>query len=137
MFRAKAIRIVQALGALLMTGVILGALGTSAAFAASCESRIFDSGGFEYDFETASTNPGANPPTLADVYGDLRDGASNGPAGMPAGPLITDDAWDEWGDVYVFQLGADLQHPTVADKYDGPPDACSLALGGQEMAFPV
>jgi len=126
-----------ACAALAWAGTLAAGASPSAALAADCNQRLFDGAGFEYDFETASTNPGANPPTLADVYGSLRDGGSGGPAGVPPSAVKTNDAWDEWGNVYVFQPGADLQHPTVADQYDGPPDACSLALGGQELGFPV
>jgi hypothetical protein len=108
----------------------------SAGFAApvalgdSCDRRInpiFDGGGYIFDF-------GARP----GHYGSPVDGGANGPGGEPPGPVSTNDSWDDgWGNVWVFSPGADLQEPAAGDRYLGPEEACSFALGGQEIAYPL
>jgi hypothetical protein len=92
-----------------------------------CNPRIFDGGGYLYDF--------ASP--FAAGYGEPIRGGANGPADIPPGPVATGDAWDFWGDVHIFAPGAELNHPDVEDRYEGPEDACTLALGGQEILYPV
>lgn len=101
----------------------------SPALAASCDREdnpIFDGGGYVYDFLAGGT-----------AYAAPRGGGSNGPGDSPPGPVRTSDAWSFWGAPLVFAQGADLTKPTAADEYDGPEDACSFALGGQEILYPV
>jgi hypothetical protein len=100
----------------------------SPALAASCELQntpIFDGGGYRYDFDGQST-----------TFSGINDGGSNGPADVPPGPAGAGDAWDEWGNIFVYPPGADPANPALEDTYDGPEDGCSFALGGQEVAYP-
>jgi hypothetical protein len=108
-----------------------------AALAADCNHTIFDGAGYKYDFGVEFLNPGGMPPAPIDVYGAPRDGGSNGPADSPPGPVRTEDAWSGWGGIFVLSPDQPPFTPTAADMYHGSAAACELALGGQEIAFPV
>lgn len=121
-------RLVLGLSTLLVVAISFVGPATPGAAAADCErSRppIFDGGGYIYDFF-----PGTS------VYSALSDGGSNGPAGEPPGPVKVDDAWDDWGNIFVYAPGADLK-VEAENVYEGPDDGCAFSLGGQEIAFPV
>jgi hypothetical protein len=118
-------RIHPVLPALAMAlAVLVG--GPAGARATDCKQTIYDGSGYIYDFEG-----------IAEIFGAPRDGGSNGPAQFPPGPVLTDEAWDGWGNVFVYSPHADLTAPTAADRYLGPGDGCTLSLGGREIAFPV
>ncbi len=127
---------VSLFGMLLVGGASLGALTAPVAAADDCNHTIFDGGGYIYDFESSPANVGGIPPDLKDEYGAPYNGGSHDLAGTPPGPATTNDAWDDWGDVFVYGQGADLVNPVVGDKYDGP-NNCQLGIGGQEIAYPV
>ena len=113
-----------------MAVVTSGALAPGAS-AVSCKQKLFDGGGYIFDsYAQAST-----PPTVFNYFGNLGEGGSNGPAGTPPGPVETDDAYDDWGDVYLFSPGADIENPSVDNKYLGSEESC-LAVAN-EIAFPV
>jgi hypothetical protein len=96
-----------------------------------CAQKLFDGGGYIFDsYVEANT-----PPNVSDYFGNFGEGGSNGPAGMPPGPVETDDAYDDWGDVYLFSPGADIATPSVGNKYLGGKESC-LAVPN-EIAFPV
>jgi hypothetical protein len=118
-------RIHPLLPALALALVVLAA-GPSRALATDCKQTIYDGSGYIFDFEG-----------IAEIFGAPRDGGSNGPAQFPPGPVLTDEAWDGWGNVFVYSPRADLTAPTAADRYLGPGDGCTLSLGGREIAFPV
>lgn len=125
-------------GAALILLTLLGAVfGAARAAADDCNHTIFDGGGYIYDLEASFKNPAGVPPSVEDEYGEPSNGGSNGPAESPPGPVKTEDAWDDWGDVYVFNPLANILVPTAADKYDGPELGCTLAAGGQEQLYPV
>jgi hypothetical protein len=111
----------------LCIAISLALIPAADAVADPCGRDIFDGGGYLYDF--------AEPITAG--YGEPIGGGANGPADIPPGPVDTGHAWDFWGDVHIFAPGADLTDPRVADRYNGPGDACTFALGGQEIAYPV
>jgi hypothetical protein len=120
--------------ALAASAVVVGGAAAPSASAASCEQKIFDGGGYIFDFEPEIHNP----LEIEDDYGDLDEGGSNGPAGTPPGPAVTDDAYDEWGDVYLYPPGADIESPTIANKYlSADENGCALLNGEREMAFAV
>ena len=88
---------------------------------------ILDGGGFIYDFANIGLG----------LFGEPSSGGSNGPGDTPPGPVKTGHAWDHWGGVQVFAPGADLTRPQPADRYEGPHDGCTFALGRQEILYPV
>lgn len=113
---------------LLCAAVSLFALQAATAVAADCDREfnpIFDGGGYRYDFATVA------------AYGGPANGGSNAPGDIPPGPVRTSDAWDTWGNVFVYLPGADLTKPGIADRYEGDGEACVFALGGQEIVYPV
>jgi hypothetical protein len=113
------------------TAVTVGGVAAPGASAISCNQKLFDGGGYIFDsFAEANT-----PPALFDYFGNLSEGGSNGPADTPPGPVKTNDAYDEWGDVYLFSPGADIENPSVDNKYLGAEDGCLEA--SHEIAFPV
>jgi PKD domain len=91
------------------------------ALAAECEVDLRDGGGYLFDLEV--DEGGTFERHFG--YGDLSDGG-----------LLASDAWDDWGNVFVTPPGADLEQLTVDEMYHGPND-CQLALGDQEVRFPV
>jgi hypothetical protein len=113
--------------------VAVGGVAAPGASAVSCNQELFDGGGYIFDsFAEAKT-----PPTVFDYFGNLDEGGSNGPADIPPGPVETFDAYDEWGDVYLFSPGADIENPSVDNKYLGSEDSCLDAGAAHEIAFPV
>jgi hypothetical protein len=119
----------------LISAAAISAAATSTATAADCNRTIFDGGGYIYDFEAASINPGAMPPTLVDLYGSPATGGANGPTDTPPGPAKTvAGAWAGWGNAFVTPPDVTV---TASYLYDGPADACGFDQDSQEIAFPL
>ncbi|HEV7562813.1 MAG TPA: hypothetical protein VGO24_04865 [Solirubrobacterales bacterium] len=126
------------IGLLGLATASFGGVGVSQAVAAEdCNHTIFDGSGYIWDFEASPQNPGGVPPSVNDEYGTPEDGGSHGPAEFPPGPVKTEDAYDDWGDVYVYNPFANILTPTAPDKYDGPEIGCGFGLNGQEIIYPV
>jgi hypothetical protein len=113
-----------------MAVAVSGALAPGAS-AVPCKQKLFDGGGYIFD----SYIEASIPPGVFDYFGNFDEGGSNGPAGTPPGPVETNDAYDDWGDVYLFSPGADIENPSVDNKYLGGEESC-LAVAN-EIAFPV
>ena len=81
---------------------------------------LFDSQGYEFD-------------TVASPWVGLHDGGSNGPDGLPPGPVATTNSWNNWGALFVG--GDDLAHVYSVPAAES--DACQVDLGGQQLVFPA
>lgn len=117
--------------ALAATAMTVGGVAAPGASAVSCNQELFDGGGYIFD----SYAEGTTPPDIFNYFGNLGEGGSNGPTGTPPGPVSTSDAYDDWGDVYLFSPGAEIENPSVDNKYLGDENSCLEA--GHEIAFPV
>lgn len=126
--RYRRLLLVLSLAAIAVTA---GGVAAPGASAVSCKQKLFDGGGYIFDsYIEANT-----PPTVSDYFGNFDEGGSNGPADTPPGPVTTNDAYDDWGDVYLFSPGADIENPSVDNKYLGGEESCSAVPN--EIAFPV
>jgi Ca2+-binding RTX toxin-like protein len=87
---------------------------------------LFDSQGFEFDVNSASTaGPDRNDP-----FATLDNGGDSGPAGIPPGPRNSADAWDHWGSLFV---GGDALGNLYFSTND---NSCTREDGGRELVFP-
>ena len=117
----------------LIAGVALLAAVPGAAAAAPCgddgsgAATFFDSGGYLFDIG-AAMEPAAN---RNDSFATLHDGGSNPPTAIPPGPLGSDDAYDDWGALFVGGTGNEDTY------YSADNDACVLEDDGAERVFPA
>jgi PKD domain len=127
------IRLTLVSAVMALAAVAFAGLTASAALGADCNHKVFDGSGYFDDFEATPVNA----PSVQDEYGSVDNGGSNGPVGIPPGPVESEDSYDDWGDVFVYSPFADLLTPTAENKYDGAKEGCSFSLGGQEIVYPV
>lgn len=129
-------RLLLTLLALSLSAFSAGALAsaTAAAGPPECNRKISDGGGYTFEFGAAREGTELS---LFDLYGAIGEAFANSPTEKPPGPVSALDAYDYWGGVYVYSAGADVTAPVLADKYNGPLDACVSSADGREIAYPV